>query len=163
MKASTAQGLLTMTSMYLKICFSVGYLIIWSQIRIATYTRFAEGRKRELIFSKHLPFLINIGHPCVYINPVKVGIIILVFQLGQMGDKIIKLFFKVTKLVSRRAWIQSSHKSEEPKIRILKCITLEVQSTFMVKCSWIHFFFFQHLLSVKYLLGILQDARGRIG
>lgn len=50
MKVNTAQGLLTMTSVYLKICFSGSYLIILSQIGIATYTRICWGKERGIDF-----------------------------------------------------------------------------------------------------------------
>ena len=50
MKANTTQGLLTMTSVYLKICFSVWYLIIWSQISIATYIRICWGKEKGIDF-----------------------------------------------------------------------------------------------------------------
>lgn len=47
---------------------------------------------------------------------------------------------------------------------ILKCINLEVESTFIKSVhASIFFSFNKYLLSVNCLLGILQDARGRIG
>ncbi len=46
----------------------------------------------------------------------------------------------------------------------LKCITLEVQLTFMVQSIWASILSFnKHSLSANCLLGILKDTRGRAG